>query len=48
MAIGYVILIIVLVLGFILGNLMLLKHMDRFDIKRKLPKTKKSQDSKPR
>ncbi|WP_406609160.1 DUF2897 family protein [Agarivorans sp. JK6] len=48
MAIGYVILIIALVMGFILGNLMLLRHMDRFNIKAKLPKSKKSRDSEPR
>ncbi|MPW27697.1 DUF2897 family protein [Agarivorans sp. B2Z047] len=48
MAIGYVILIIALVLGFILGNLMLLRHMDRFNIKTKLPKSKKSHDSEQR
>ena len=48
MAIGYVILIIALVLGFIVGNLMLLKHMDQFNITPKSPKPNESHDSKQR
>ncbi|KAF7786615.1 hypothetical protein PRUB_a1238 [Pseudoalteromonas rubra] len=44
----HVILIIVMVLGFIISNIMLLKYMTRFDVKGKLDKqTKPEPETKP-
>ncbi|WP_432467404.1 DUF2897 family protein [Agarivorans sp. Z349TD_8] len=39
MSSGYVILIIVLILGFIVGNLMMLRHIGKFNISAELRKT---------